>query len=304
MKGGEQRPESQGFKNYVGFGKTSVVSINADTEDKEGNEISYVKEVKRKFKGVNEEGKVEPIERDVEELTLVFKLKVDGVENTLRHSIRIYNVQNVSYKDYENTGKIKYEFINQTGNTAWAFDESELKDKFKYFMDKDGNKLGEKTFRKALVGESELFTLLNAWVGDKIRKRFITWDYEVDTQQLFRKKFNSLTSFVDSEFASPFLGMYYVEVSEDGEKFYQKLFSKAFLKPDFIKYINNGFTFPDKYSRSNWEYFTKQVESPDNLEYALKGFYTYAPIKEYNPEEDVAASASTKHTMTAVDDGY
>jgi hypothetical protein len=289
MISGNER-EQLVFKNYVGLGKITVLGVNMDTEDKDGKEIEYVKSVTRKFKGIDEEGNVSPIERECREVSLVFKLQVEGVESPIRHTIRLYNVENVSYKDYANTGKIKSEWINSTGNNSWAFEESELKDKFTKFLTKDGEVIEEKKVRKALVGETELFTFLNAWIGDKIRKKFVTWDYDIDVQKFFKGNFKALSSFVGGEFDSKFVGMFYVETSEDGEKNYQKLFGKAFLKMEMLKYINNGMNFPDKYSKGSWDYFVKQVESPDNLEYALKGFYTYSALKEYDPAEDIASA--------------
>ena len=313
MKGQEQR-EQVSFDQYVGMGLVSVVGINPESNS-DGEPIEYVKDVIKKFKGIVD-GKVEAgVEKDVKELSLTFLLNVQGIGKTdddgvftptvFRHTIRLYNTENVSYKDYENTGRIKYEWINSTGNTSWAFDESELKDRFTNFVDKNGDiiKNGEKTYRKALVGEGELFTFINAWLGDKIRKRWTIWSHDVDVNQLFKGNFSSLKSEINGEYAGQFVGMFYVETSEDGDKHYQKLFGKSFLRADYMKHINNGGKFPDEYSKKNWKYFTKQVESPDNIEYALSGFYEYTPIRKYNPEEDIATSSKAKN-VTPVNDSY
>lgn len=312
---GEKKEVKQSFENkkYVGFFKGRVKAINPTreqlnemfgNEDKEGDkEIEYTS---------TKDG--------VEATRVVFWIEVENKPGVfLSHSIQLKN------EIRKNKDGDKIQVINSVGDTAWPeadedgdYDEKALFDNFKHFTNvtkwvlpngdesekwakgakpaKDGVEvIAPKQYHPAVVGEADLVDFIKVWLGRlELRKNINPKNPPailLNTKKLFAGNFKDLTSQLNGSFDDlPFVGLAFVQVDrEDPDKQYQKIF-RHFLPGGFMKYINNGCKMPDKYSQDVWDKFMAEVEG----EYGPSGKYVLEPLKEYDPNEDVAASKQTK----------
>lgn len=195
---------------------------------------------------------------------------------------------NLTDKERLNKNGDKNQYINQSGMTAWADTEDNLLPWFTTFKDKQGNELGTKEYRKALLGEEELGTLLRFWLG-----RLDFYDPEthvlIDAGNLLNEDYNELRSLIDSNFDTPFIAVAGVKTDEnDVDKQYQQIYGKAFLPISFMSYIQKG-NFPTEYTKKTWARFEEDVTGP----YGFSSYFELVPITEYDKNKDIAASATT-----------
>lgn len=309
----EEKPELPGFKKHVGIEPFLPIAVNPDTAEEiavllgfqDASKVKtpeYVKTTTVKVKSLDS-GVVVETDKEVAQVTIDVYLKGSITGNIKRQTIWLKDIEMVSYK---NPQAPKWKYINSVGMTSWATSEDALPDYFTHFTDWEGNKLKAKTVRKCKDGEEELFKLINAWVGNQMKHLYFA--YDISSDELLKGKVKSLRNGLTSEYADEFLGLYYIETSEDGQKQYEKIFSKAYLPKNFMGYINNGFVFPPGKNgkphtdAKTWEYFKKAVESPNEPQYGLKGFYVYEPVREYKEEDkrkDIAAATQTIVRPTA-----
>lgn len=202
-----------------------------------------------------------------------------------------YFVQSFNLTNKERLSKDggKHQYINGSAITAWADEESNLQNWFTNFLDKEKNEIAKKEYRKALLGEEELATLLRSWLGR------IAWNDQgtsvmVDTAPLFKENYSELRSLIDSDYDTPFVILLGVKTDEnDPEKQYQQVYGKSFLPASFMGYINKGLVFPTDYSKKTWNRFEEEV----NGQYGFTSYFELSQIAEYDKEKDVAASPST-----------
>lgn len=204
---------------------------------------------------------------------------------------------NIVKKERKNKDGDKVQVINSTCGTTWVplTDKDEPNDDlipewFKNFISKDKEVLGKKKYRKALSGEEELGTFMKQWLG---RLNFNDPDTEVlvDTDKLFKGKFDEIQSLIDGDYDTPFVILLGVRTDpDDSTKKYQQVYGKEFLPNGFLKYIQNGMKFPSDYSKKVWKKFEEQVSG----EYGFNCFHELVPLKEYNPAEDITSSMSAK----------
>jgi hypothetical protein len=317
----KEQKQFEDFKKFIGLFKSEVVAVNPTREElneilglepKDGEkEIEYLKE---------KEG--------VDMVTLTFWLKVDGQKDTFL-PFRI-NLKNEIRRDKE--GK-KIELVNSTGDTQWLeadednnYDEGLLWDSFTHFTNttmyelKSGDrsekwqagakpvefeKLAPKRYRPALVGESELYEFMKSWLSNIDLKFPGNEEYPpanllLDMEELLAGRYEQLQSLIDSPLATNtykdqtyrigFVGLAYVRTDrDDPNKQYQQVFKK-FLPSTFMKHINNNLSFPKGFALDKWNKFIKEVEG----EYGVDGDYILEPLKEYDPNMDIAASNKTR----------
>lgn len=210
----EKREQSE--SNYalkVGIGEFKVVAVNPTLKelqvlldtDKIDKDPVYVE---------TKDGK--------DRVSIVFW--VEDVKTGQKYPHRFY-VTNEP-KVWEKSGKSV--FINQTGATATVLDEKDLQSWFTKFSDKDKNEIGDKNYRKALVGEAELYQFLTKWIS-QVSYFSPTTDVMLDNKKLFRSNFSELKDLVTSELVGTVvLALYVAIVDKDGEKkYYQNIWKEA-----------------------------------------------------------------------------
>ena len=197
------------------------------------------------------------------------------------HSFNLTNKERLSKDGSKN------QYINGSALTAWADEEANLQNWFTNFI-KDKQEIGKKDYRKALLGEEELATLLRSWLGR------ISWNdpetsVMLDTAALFNEDYTELRSLIDGDYDTPFVVLTGVKTDEnDTNKQYQQIYGKSFLPGSFMNYIQKG-AFPTDYSKKAWARFEEEVSGP----YGFNSYFEMTPIAEYDKEKDVAASPST-----------
>ena len=307
--GGKKREhkQSEGFSRYIGFFKAEVVAVNPDRE--KVNEL-LGKEDSETDKEIEYTG-----EKDgVEFARVTFWLKVEGKKDLyIPHTITLKN------EVRRNKAGDKIQVINQTGDTTWIeadedndYNASTFFDNFKQFTNvtlwvlPNGDEsekwvkgakphpdhieiLGKKKHRPALIGEEELAELMKVWLSELDFKHPET-NLLLDTKKLFADNFKDL-QLVGGDFDRVFTALAYVKADDnDPEKLYQRVFKK-FLPPVFMKYIANGCKMPNNYAQDVWDRYVAELEG----DYGPDGKYVEEPLKEYDPNEDVAASKKTKN---------
>ena len=292
-------------KFYVGFAELKVVAINPSREelnkllDKEDEDTDKEIEYLSKDNEGNERVRLSVWFEDVK------------TGNLFPHSILITDKVKLN-KDGNKT-----QYVNTVCTTSWTDEEENLPTWFTKFTDKNKNVIGDKGYRTAFDGEEALVTLLRAWFG---QLSFFDKDTEVsiDIKKLFAGNFRELQELVGDEATSKhknagsyktsfvaLLGVKTKEAKEDDEnqedKQYQAIYGKSFLPFSFIKYINNGFSFPNEYSTKQWNKFKEEAEG----DYGPNFFVKLVPLEEYNRAEDHIANGVKKEgAVTSVNDGY
>lgn len=261
---------------YVGFTSVEVRAVNPNRSElnkllgkedgDDDKEINYLTQ--------DQEGN--------DRIRLSFWLYDAKLDKYFVHSFNLTN------KDRLSKDGSKNQYINGSAITAWADEESNLQNWFMNFLDKEKNEVAKKEYRKALLGEEELATLLRSWLGR------IAWNdpetsVMVDTKALFNEDYTELRSLIDGDYDTPFVILTGVKTDEnDPEKQYQQVYGKSFLPGGFINYIQKG-SFPTEYAKKTWNRFEEEV----NGAYGFSSYFELTPIAEYDKEKDVAASPST-----------
>ncbi len=285
MVKGEQKSSGES-KKYVGFTQVEVRAVNPsrkelnkllEREDEDDDkEIVYLGEDKEHNTRVR----------------LSFWLYDPILNKYFVHSFNVTDKERISNDETKN------QYINNVLTTAWADTEENLPSWFTEFQDKEKKKLGDKTFRKANFGEDELAVFVRAWLG-KVNYSKPSADVTIDPKRLFKEDYTELRELIDSSYAKPFVALLGVRTDEnDATKQYQQVYGKGFLPNGFMKYVKNGFSFKkdQDYDKRIWTKFEKDVTG----EYGFDAYYDLVPLKEYDANEDVATSTSTKNEAKAV----
>lgn len=197
---------------------------------------------------------------------------------------------NLTKKERTSRDGSKSQYINSTASVAWADSDSNLATWFTNFLDRSKNDIGEKTYRKAYLGEEELSALVRAWLGRMIWNDPNT-SVMIDTDTLIEGDYSELRALIGSGYDTPFTILLGVRTDEnDSDKHYQQIYPKAFLPEKFVEYIEKGFKFPNDYTRRTWKRFESEVSG----EYGFDSFFKLEAIQEYNKDEDVASYAGGK----------
>jgi len=291
MVKGNVRAEVNDYSRYVGLEKFSVVAVCPSREELNTLLGSEGKSEEIEYCGEDNEGNAK--------VRLSFWLKGEKTGKFFAHNISLIN------KEKMDKEKVKFQYINSVLDTSWAEDpEKDFPDWFRSFI-KDDEEIGEKTYKKALVGEEELGIFLKAWFG-KIDFYDPAAEITVDRKKLFAGNFKDLRENLSQSYVTPFVGLLGVKTDdEDPSKQYQQIYSKAFLPAYFMISINNGMNFSQK-ARKTWDRFVKSVEDPANAgKYGFKAYYVLEPVCEYDKSKDVSAGGvSSKPPVTASNDNY
>ena len=291
MQNAKQREDSQEKKFYTGFSTLEIRAINPTRKElnkllgkddgDEDKEITYI-----------------DTDRDGNDRVRLTFWAYDSKVN----KFFVYST-NLTNKERTSNDGIKNQYINSVALTGWADSESNLKENFTHFLDKDKSPIAKKQYRKALFGEEELGRLMRSWLGK--------WDFQdtkgstlVNTASLLKGDYSELRALIDSAYDTPFVALLGVKTDpDDSTKQYQQIW-KSFLPNGFMKYIEKN-KFPTDYTKKTWDYFVKEVEGGEDGKYAFPAFYKLEPLSEYNKDEDISASDVTKkEEVTAVNSNY
>lgn len=297
-----KKKEVKEFKNelYTGFASVRVLAVNPTREELNkmlGKEPSE-NDKEFVYLGADDEGN--------ERLRLAFWLYDENKEKYFVHSFNLIN------KFRSNKDGTKAQIVNSTCTTSWVpfkvgkngvtdkVDETVIQDWFLQFTSKDKEVIGTKKWRKAIIGEEELVTVLRSMLG---RLDWFDPDTEVliDMNKLFKEDYTEITSLItplgdesdedNKGFDTPFVALMGVRTDEqDPSKKYQQVWGKGFLPNGFMRYINNGNKMPTEGSRKIWNRFLDEVEG----EYGFSSYYKLTPLMVYDEKEDIAGGATTK----------
>ena len=277
------KSESQGQSRplYTGIFTGNVVALNPDNEKIQeliGKELKEGTEEK-KYEGETKNGD--------KYVKLVFWLEVDGQYFTCVYML--IDKQSIS----ETKGKLEY--VNQVGQSVWVGDESELKDSFTKFTDKDKNVIENKQYREAIQGESSLYSFLCAWLNINVFNNDTNLfedvnikDIFVDSEKFIKKEYSF---YINSEFSNPVVGMATVNTytKADGTVAQsQKVFDRVL--PFWVKpHVNKAI------ASKNWT--DKKVSFwYNNINSNCKDVFLFDNITPYNGE--ALQSKDEVHTST------
>ena len=284
---GKQRQETEFKKDlFVGFTTVRVVAVNPSRE--ELNKL-FGKE------DADNDKPIEYLNQDQEgndRLRLTFWLHDEARDKYFPYSFNLTN------KERQNKDKDKVQLVNSTCTTTWVPyisgtekpDESLIQSWFKTFTDKDKVEIGKKKWRKALMGEEELANLLRAWLG-RLNWNDVDTEVQVDTDKLFKQKYQELRSLIDGDYDTPFVVLLGVRTDEnDSSKKYQQVYGKSFLQASFMKNISKGMSFGNDYQKKVWKRFEEEV----NGEYGFDAYFELGPLTEYDESKDIAGAPTTR----------
>lgn len=190
----------------------------------------------------------------------------------------------------ENKEGTKTQYINSVGSTSWADDPNNLPD---WFVKRD--------YRKAYVGEEELYEFLRTWLG-KLDYREADTVLSIDWKKLMKGNVKDLKDQINGEFCNNVgpLATIVTKEKEDGEvREYQSIYNKAFLPAYAIKYFRLV-DYSDKdviakiaakkpKDQKPHEKFVLKVTS----EYGCRDFYILKDLQEYDASMNIVASDTT-----------
>lgn len=294
-------------KKYIGFTQVKVIAVNPTRselnrilgkEDSEDDKpIEYVGEDKEHNTRVRlsfwlQEDK--KLDADEKAKLFVYSFNITDKARISKDELKTQYINNVAI-----TSWTAFE-VDEDGKPTEVVDESLFPTWFTNYIDKDGNDLGEKVYRQAKVGEEELAILLRSWLG-KVNFSKPNGNITIDPDRLLKEDFDELKELITSSYSTPFVILTGVRTDEnDATKQYQQVYGKGFLPNGFMQYINDGLKFTTDFAKKAWTKFERDVTG----EYGFDAYFDLVPLKEYDAEEDVAQSSTTKKEVTKTDANY
>lgn len=276
--GGKKRESKQlpEFTRKVGLFEANVIAINPTIE--EYKEILGM-ELKEDSKAVEYLGESQDGNK-----TVRLDFWLEEVKNKDKFKVTFF----LENKMRENKEGTKSQYINSVGTTSWADDENNL---FSWFTARD--------YRKAFVGEEELYEFMKVWLGHlELKDKDTT--LQLDFKKLINGNVRDLKAQINGEWSTTVVSLATVITKEkDGEmKEYQGVYNRMFLRSYDLKQFRNidysknpqlVATIAKKKSKDckgNHEKFINKVAG----EYGCKDFYIFKEIKDYNAEDNLVAS--------------
>jgi len=295
---GTQKEQLESKEKKIGLGEYKVVAVNPSREewkDLFGTELG-------------EESKADHYLGESRDGNTTLRIDFWG-ENTKTKELQKttffledkYKENKIGEKDVDKVKK--YQFINNAGSTTWAEDENDLKQWFTQYG-----------YRKAKVGEEELYTFCRYWLG-KMDTFKVGVELAFTWKTLMKGNVKEIAEQIKGEFSVPFLWLLTVKtVAKEGEetKQYQNVYNRNFLPSYVLSYFSQkdymsepvlaaikakeqamkdkkagGGTVDKADKLKNFEYFVLQVM---DSQFGCKDFFKLKPLKAYNPEENLVTS--------------
>jgi hypothetical protein len=270
-----QFDSSTDFVKKVGLFEANVIAINPSTEEfKEILNMELKEDSKQtEYLGVSKNGG---------NTTLRVDFWLEEVKNKDKFKVTFF----LENKEKENKDQTKKQYINNIGTCSWAADPNDLP---QWFSKRD--------YRIAKVGEEEIYNFMRTWLGNIDFSKDVS-TLELEWSKLMKGNVKDLKSQIDNEWATSILALATVKTveKEDGVKEYQGVYNKAFLPAYNLK----QFRVTD-YSRQDTIKTLRNKQSKElkpherfvlNVtgDYGCKDYYTLKDLKEYNTEDNFAAS--------------
>ena len=270
-----KRREEKDFSKKVGLFEGQVICINPTTEQYE--EVLGI--------SLSEDSKATEYlgEKDgVDMVRISFWIK--DVKTDEKYSMPFF------LKDEYRTNKDgdKFQFINSVGVCSWAQDEETLPS---WFV--------ERSYRKAKVGEEELYEFLRSWL--KLNYRDADTVLELTWKKLLRGDVSELSEQIDGDFDGnvAFLATVVVKETDDGIKEYQGVYNRAFLDPVYLKHFRNVDYKSEEVVSKLRKRKPKDLKPYERFvlvvvgEYGCRDCYTLKDVTDYNPDDFLVATEKT-----------
>lgn len=297
-KNENQGQDNKSFTKKTGFFLGSVISINPDeaqiakilnTEEEKIKPVEYVKETSEDETLVN----------------INFWLKDSNSDFISTYKITLIDKERVG----KNSNKPQW--VNQCGENSWADDEKDLFQSFTHFTKinnwktpdgkivekyetgakpNDVEVLGKKEYRKAMVGESDLYDFMKNWLN-------IDWRNQensllVDWKKLMRGNVKELTSLISEDMGEEviFLAEVIEKEGEEGTKEYQGIYRNTLLGAGYNNkwaLLNNAIQTGNFTTDKGIKKFIEDLQG----EYGSKNKYSLTLLQDYNKATAVSNEA-------------
>lgn len=274
--GGKKRESVQqtDYAKKVGLFEAKVIAINPDAEEyKETLGIELKEDSKAlEYLGENKDGNK----------TLRVDFWLEEIKNKDKYKVTFF----LENKEKVNKDGTKKQYINNVGTCSWASDANDLPEWF-----------AKREYRVAFVGEDELYSFLQTWLGN-LDYRDAETTLQLDWKNMMKGNLKDIKSQIGGEYCVNVMALATIKtVEKDGEvKEYQGVYNKAFLPAYDIK----QFRITD-YSKSDVLNSLRAKKSKDlkryerfviNVtgEYGCKDFYILKDLKEYSAGDNIVAT--------------
>lgn len=271
-----QNTENNDYVKSVGLFEAKVIAVNPSVEEyKDKLEIELKEDSKAvEYLGETKDGN--------NYLRLDFWLQ--NIKTDKKSKVTFF----LEDRERENKDGTKKQYINEVGMCSWADDPNNLPE---WFTKRD--------YRVAHVGEEEFYDFMKTWLGN-LDFRDSETVLQLDWKKLMRGNVKDIKEQIDGEFSVNFCPLSTIVSKEtDGEiKEYEVIYNKAFLPAYSLKQFRLiDYDSPKVISEL-------QSKKPKDLkvhekfvlkvagEYGCKDYFILKDLKEYVPEENLAASDS------------
>ena len=269
--GGKVR-EFKEFKKRIGLFEANVIAVNPSAEElKEKFNIELKEDSKlANYLGEDEDGNT----------TLRVVFWVNDVKNPDdKYQVSLF----LTNKERLNKDETKNQYINNIGVTTWAADENDLPEWFK-----------KRPYRKAKVGEEELYKFLRTWLG-KLDYRAEDSVLELDWKPLMKGNVKDIRAQIGGAYCTNVGLLATVRVTEEGKE-YQGIYNHDFLPVYSLKNFNlidyeneeviKKVAAKEPKDQKPHEKFAVQLKG----EYGCKDYYILKSIRDYNSDENPVSS--------------
>lgn len=261
------------FKKFVGLFEAKVIAVNPTAEQFKDVLGMEIKEDSKATEYLSE--------RDGNTVLRV-DFWLEEVKNQDKFKVSFF----LEDKERDNKDGTKQQYINEIGMCSWADDPNNLPE---WFSNRD--------YRQANVGEEDLYNFLRTWLCE-LDYRHADTTLTLEWKKLMKGNVRDLKDQVGGEWCGNVVASAIVITKEkDGEiKEYQGIYNRAFLPAYSLK----NFRLVD-YSDRKIVAGLQSKKSKDlkpherfvlNMsgEYGCKDYYTFADLREYNPDDNLVAS--------------
>jgi len=261
------------FKKFVGLFEAKVIAVNPTAEQFKDVLGMEIKEDSKATEYLSE--------RDGNTVLRV-DFWLEEVKNQDKFKVSFF----LEDKERDNKDGTKQQYINEIGMCSWADDPNNLPE---WFSNRD--------YRQANVGEEDLYNFLRTWLCE-LDYRHADTTLTLEWKKLMKGNVRDLKDQVGGEWCGNIVASAIVITKEkDGEiKEYQGIYNRAFLPAYSLK----NFRLVD-YSDRKIVAGLQSKKSKDlkpherfvlNMsgEYGCKDYYTFADLREYNPDDNLVAS--------------
>lgn len=280
--GGKKREQTQvtEYSKKVGLFEAKVIAINPDAEEyKDVLNIELKEDSKAlEYLGTSPDGNT----------TLRVDVWLEDVKSKDKFKVTFF----LENKEKENKDGTKKQYINSIGTTSWADDPNNLPEWFT-----------KREYRVAFAGEEDLYNFLRTWLGE-LDYRDAETTLSLDWKKLMKGNTKDLKDQVNGEWCTNIVALATIKtvVKDEETKEYQGVYNRGFLPAYSIK----QFRLID-YSDSKIQSVLRSRKIKDlkpherfvvNVtgEYGCRDFYILKDLKEYNAEDNFAASDSAIST--------